>query len=170
MRQLTKGYFSGFTIIEMLVVISVIIILAGITVGIISYANDKAFRDRTTVELRSIEMALQQYHNDVGQYPDGSYNSPNGLYGYLGTTTNAAGRRLMSFKDSQFSSTNLIDPYGNIYGYQSPGSNNLAGFDLWSTTGAGASTNSANVQAYINASTNTSTTNGIARWIGNWRR
>ena len=53
----------GFTIIEVLVMISVIAILT--TIGIISYGNwrQKSLRDAITADLKSAAQAMEQYRN-----------------------------------------------------------------------------------------------------------
>ncbi len=155
--------------IEILAVISIIIILAGITIGIIGYTNNKALRDRTVAEVKFIELQLERFKNETGDYPTANYNQTNNLYNMLGRTNVFVNRPIASFKPAQVSTNNLIDPYGNLYGYQSPGYINPGGFDLWSTGGAGTATNSANAAAYLSATNNPNSMN-INRWISNWRR
>lgn len=60
---------KGFTLIELMVVITIITILA--TIGLISYQTVlKSGRDaKRQSDLRSIQSALEQYHNDQGYYP-----------------------------------------------------------------------------------------------------
>lgn len=63
---------NGFTIIEMLVVISIIALLSGI--GLANYASQtKKTRDaRRMVDLEVIRQALELYRSDVGVYPGSS--------------------------------------------------------------------------------------------------
>ncbi|MDK3159464.1 type II secretion system protein GspG [Kamptonema cortianum] len=165
-----KNPLSSFTLIEILAVIAVIIILAGITLGIIGYANSKALRDRTTAEIKFIELQMERYHNDVGEYPEREETENNGLFKMLGQTNDFIRvRPLAEFKPSQVSGDNLVDPYGNLYGFKSPGFVNKGGFDLWSTAGAGSPTSTNNLAAYRSVTNNPNSTN-IARWLGNWRR
>ena len=69
-RSLLYGSRAGFTIVEMLVVISVIAILAGvITVGYGSVQENA--RDQTRIsDLEQIRLALNLYKQDLGAYPD----------------------------------------------------------------------------------------------------
>jgi prepilin-type N-terminal cleavage/methylation domain-containing protein len=59
----------GFTLIEMLVVISIIGILAGMTVGISRLASDKMRRSRIKAELQALVMAIEAYKAKYDVYP-----------------------------------------------------------------------------------------------------
>ena len=58
-----------FTLIELLAVMGVIIILAGITVGGIMFATGKADNAKTIARMTEFEAALEEYKNDYGVYP-----------------------------------------------------------------------------------------------------
>lgn len=60
---------KGFTLIELLITISIIAILAAI--GIVTYSVAlKSGRDtKRQSDLRTVQSALEQYHNDQGFYP-----------------------------------------------------------------------------------------------------
>src|SRR5436190_672523 len=60
---------QAFTLVEMLVVISVIIILAGILLPAINKAYKKAQRTATANDLQAIASALEAYKQDFGDYP-----------------------------------------------------------------------------------------------------
>ncbi|MDZ4743968.1 MAG: type II secretion system protein GspG [Verrucomicrobiota bacterium] len=167
---------ASFTLIEILAVISIILILAGITIGVIGYANNKAIRDRTTTEIKFIELQLERYKNEEGDYPTNSFSSLNNLFFYLGAARNNGNgtRPIAQFKSGQYTTNgaggtnSLVDPYGNPYGYQCTGSNNLSGFDLWSTAGSGSPVMPNNQTSYTN-SVGAANPTGIATWITNWR-
>jgi len=63
---------KGFTLIELLIVISIISILSAI--GMVAYSSVvRQGRDsKRQSDLRSIQSALEQYHNDQGFYPTGA--------------------------------------------------------------------------------------------------
>jgi len=62
----------GFTLVELLVVISIITILAGLTLSTVGYANKKAAMDRARAEIAGLEVALESYKIDNGDYPRSS--------------------------------------------------------------------------------------------------
>jgi type II secretory pathway pseudopilin PulG len=61
---------AGFTLLEIITVIAIIMVLAAMTVGGMSYYKDKTSRSKTMVLMASIENALEQYHADTGEYPE----------------------------------------------------------------------------------------------------
>jgi type II secretory pathway pseudopilin PulG len=60
---------AAFTLLELLIVISIIIILAGLTIATMSYVQDKGKRSRAEVEIAAISAALESYKADNGVYP-----------------------------------------------------------------------------------------------------
>lgn len=60
----------GFTLIEMLGVIAIILILATLSLGIAKYAKLKAQRSRADAEMGRIEQACHRYMADKAIYPN----------------------------------------------------------------------------------------------------
>jgi type II secretory pathway pseudopilin PulG len=60
---------AAFTILELLIVISVIIVLAGLILATSSYVQKKGARSRTKAEIAAISAALENYKADNGTYP-----------------------------------------------------------------------------------------------------
>ncbi|MES2309717.1 MAG: prepilin-type N-terminal cleavage/methylation domain-containing protein [Verrucomicrobiota bacterium] len=60
---------KAFTLVEILVVISIIAILAGMTLGVGGSMMDKAKRSRSEGEIAAMEAALERYKIDNGGYP-----------------------------------------------------------------------------------------------------
>ena len=68
MRSVVKQ--SGFSLIEMVVVVATILILAGALLGVGKYLKVRAAADLTRSELEVIATALQQYYDDFdGEFP-----------------------------------------------------------------------------------------------------
>lgn len=59
----------AFTILELLVVLTVIIVLAGLILATSGYVQNKGARSRTDVEIAAISAALENYKADNGVYP-----------------------------------------------------------------------------------------------------
>lgn len=76
---------SGFTLIEIITVIAIIMALAAMTVAGLGYANKKAEIERTRVFLGTVSLALQQYSSDNGEFPpgDGGKDSTKEVYAAL---------------------------------------------------------------------------------------
>ncbi|MEX2673288.1 MAG: type II secretion system major pseudopilin GspG [Phycisphaeraceae bacterium] len=60
---------SGFTLIEVLLVLVIILMLAGAMVVFVLPQSEGAERDTTQLKLDQIETALQTFRLQVGQYP-----------------------------------------------------------------------------------------------------
>ena len=59
----------GFTLIEVLLVIAIIAILAGVLVFFVGGTPEKAKRDATAILIRQVGDALERYKLDIGHYP-----------------------------------------------------------------------------------------------------
>jgi len=60
---------DGFTLVELLVVISIITILAGLTISTMSFAQNNAARNRARAEITGLSVAIESYKIDNGDYP-----------------------------------------------------------------------------------------------------
>lgn len=81
-----RGRRSGFTLVEMLVVITIIGILAGLVTGVAIAVRKMGREAVVTVEIGQFSEALMQYKSKVGEYPpDGASPGHNigGANGFL---------------------------------------------------------------------------------------
>ncbi len=60
---------GAFTILELLVVITIIIALAGLILATVGYVQKKGARSRAEAEIAAISAALESYKADNGTYP-----------------------------------------------------------------------------------------------------
>ena len=60
---------SGFTLIEILIVISIIAILASLTTASVQYARVRAWTMATRAQVITIDAAIERYKDDEGRYP-----------------------------------------------------------------------------------------------------
>lgn len=61
---------AAFTLMELLVVISIIALLAALTMGSFGYAQKAAMRNRTAAWHRAISSGLENYNSEFGEFPE----------------------------------------------------------------------------------------------------
>ena len=105
---------SGFTLVELLVVLVILLVVGGIAVQNFSGEEDKAKVKATRVSFTQLETALERYKLDVGNYP----SEDEGLIALMqapdGDEGNWAGKYLTKQKA-------LRDAWDNDYRYSMPG-------------------------------------------------
>ena len=111
---------KGFTLIELMVVIMIMAILAGIVFGIMGFAARKAASARAMADLQQIKNALERYRLDYGGYFDQS--GPMTTADPLWDTFRAA---LTNYNQE----VKFTDPWERPYQYESQGRYQ---FRLWS--------------------------------------
>lgn len=101
----------AFTLVEIMVVVAVIGILAGIVLAAAGGVQKKAARDQTKAEIKTILVGLERFRAANGAYPVPAQNpSATSLYTNL---TN-----FMNFRTNQISGQQVLDPYGYPYWYR----------------------------------------------------
>jgi type II secretory pathway pseudopilin PulG len=63
--------YNAFTLIELIVVVGIIIVLAGLVLSTVGYARKKSARARAETEIAAISAAIENYKSDNGIYPRG---------------------------------------------------------------------------------------------------
>lgn len=116
---------AGFTLIEVLVVIIVIGLLAGLVgpriLGRVSEARTATAR--TQIEL--LGLALDNYRLDNGSYP----TTEQGLAALQEKPTREPA--VPNWRGPYLRKAIPADPWGRPYGYTSPGRQSSSGYDLW---------------------------------------
>jgi len=112
----------GFTLIEILVVVLILGILAGIVVPRLLDKPEEARRTKAAVQIRGLEEALAIFKLDNGFYPD----TEQGLEALVEKP--ATGRIPTRWRAGGYIKKIPKDPWGNDYIYISPGSH--GDFDL----------------------------------------
>ena len=79
----TSKTIRAFTLVEILVVISIIVLLAALTVGLYSRVKGKTVESAILAEMEQVKLALQSYKEKHGIFPPGSGPANNKLYYYL---------------------------------------------------------------------------------------
>lgn len=102
---------SGFTLIELMAVITIIVILAGLVVGGMGFVSERQAKEKAKVQIALLSKALEEYKLDFGTYPPTSNVS--------GTFTNSTGSNTSKilFDYLYFNSdrANGFDPDQKIY-------------------------------------------------------
>ncbi len=62
----TAWVTRAFTIVEVLVVMAIILVLAGLVLGTSSYVHNKGARSRAEAEIAAMSAALENYKADNG--------------------------------------------------------------------------------------------------------
>ena len=110
---------NGFTLVEMLLVITIIGILAALVIPKMVGRSEQARLAAAHADISSIKTALDAYEVDNGFYP----KSLQDLIQQPSNAKNWHGPYLDSLP---------VDPWNNPYVYTYPGRHNPSGFDLYS--------------------------------------
>ena len=71
-KRLTNRFNCAFTLIELIIVITVIVILTGLVLSTVGYAQKKGARARAETEIAAMSAACESYKADNGVYPSNS--------------------------------------------------------------------------------------------------
>lgn len=136
----------AFTLIELLAVITIIGILAGLTLGAAGAVRRHGATSTAKAEVAALQAACDRYYADYNAYPIGTAdptktNNPTGsttlftnLLGSATLTNAPTSKRYFEPKPAMVSGNYFIDPWGYAYGYNSDGTNAPL---IWSTAGGG---------------------------------
>ena len=78
MKSIQRSGQAAFTLIELMAVITIIVILAGLVVGGMGFVNERQAKEKARVQIALISRALEEYKLDNGSYP-GTINSADGI-------------------------------------------------------------------------------------------
>lgn len=159
----------AFTLVELLGVITVIGILAGLTLGAAGAVRRHGAKSQAKAEIAALLAACDRYFADNNSYPVAT-NAPEPMKNFDPADYRMAGialfsnlfgtnqynrpplnKRYFEPKPSMVSNTNsnnafFVDPWGNAYGYNSDGTN----------------------PPYIWSTANEKTSIGTNRWMTSW--
>ena len=114
---------QGFTLVELLLVLTILAILAGIVLPKLSGKREQANISAAKAQISIFSTALDNFEVDVGYYPKGA----KGLQDLLTQPRSAQGWHGPYLQNVQ---TIPPDPWGQAYVYECPGRHNPSGYDI----------------------------------------
>jgi general secretion pathway protein G len=126
-----RPFLTGFTLIEIMVVLIIIGILASLILAGVFGAMENARKSRAEADIATLETAISMYNADIGSYPAGG-GSGNSFKAWLQENDGSTGWNgpYMHFKAENLSGNSFEDPWGAAYNYTSPGTNNSGFVDI----------------------------------------
>jgi general secretion pathway protein G len=123
-NQRRQSRKEGFTLVELLLVLAILAILAGIVLPKLSGRTEQAKIAAAKSQIATFGTALDAYEVDNGSYPRGN----NGLVSLMQKPRDA-----QSWKGPYMQKDIPLDPWNHPYIYTCPGKHNPSGYDLMST-------------------------------------
>ena len=76
MKTNARRGLAAFTLIELMAVITIIVILAGLVVGGMGFVSERQAREKARVQIALLSKAREDYKLDMGKYPGLANDSP----------------------------------------------------------------------------------------------
>jgi general secretion pathway protein G len=123
-----KSKQSGFTLMEILVVITIITFIAGLTIANVGKLFGGSQVDIAKLMVnQSLKTPLVTYRLQMGSYP----STEEGLQALVTAPANKADRWRGPYV-IEGTKVPILDPWSEPYQYRYPGTHNKDGYDLWS--------------------------------------
>lgn len=124
MRTKKRNKNTGFSLIELLLVLVILAVLASVIVPKFAGRGEEAKVTKVGVDISAIGAALDMFEIDNDRYP----TTTEGLKALIDKPANADGWEKPYLSKMEVPK----DPWGNEYSYRYPGQHNEYSFDLYS--------------------------------------
>lgn len=129
-----RHFDKGFTLIEMLVTVTIIVILAGLSLGGFNFVTTKQANEKAKIQISLLSNALEEYKLDNGEYP-ASTGGTNALFTALyyngAQTPPVADSKIyladldpvnngQGWMEGSGATATIVDPWGEPYIYRNP--------------------------------------------------
>ena len=115
---------NAFTLVELLLVLTILAILAGIVLPRMTGSTERARVTAAQTQISTLGTALGAYEVDNGSYPRGW----EGLQALMKKSRDAG-----NWHGPYMEKDIPLDPWGHPYVYECPGKRNPSGYDLYAT-------------------------------------
>lgn len=115
----------GFSLVELMVVVFIMGLLATLIIVNVAPVGDRSRISKARSDIASLESALEQYSLDLYTYP----SAADGLAALSRAPT---GVDLSLYREGGYIRRVQMDPWGNPYQYQIPGTRSGGRYDLFS--------------------------------------
>ena len=116
---------SGFSLVELMVVVFIMGLLATLIIVNVAPVGDRSRISKARSDIASLESALEQYSLDLYAYP-------NSMQGLEALSKAPAGVDMSLYRQGGYIRRIQMDPWGNPYQYQIPGTRSGGRYDLFS--------------------------------------
>jgi general secretion pathway protein G len=123
--KLSKSNKKGFTLIELMVVITILALLGGIVAPQVIGRLRQAKPKKAGIDIKAIELGLDMYTADNGQYP----TTEQGLQALITKPTTPP--EPLNWNGPYVKPTDFKDPWGTVYVYTAPSTHEGYEFDLY---------------------------------------
>jgi len=112
----------GFTLMEVLLVLVILVVLASLAVNMFTGTQEKAERDAAAAEVGLIKRGIEMYRFHTRQYPSDLQE----------LVTKPSDAKLADRWGGPYLDKVSTDPWDNDYRFAAPGKHNPDTFDIWS--------------------------------------
>ena len=116
---------AGFSLVELMVVVFIMGLLATLIIINVAPVGDRSRITKATSDIASLESALEQYSLDL-------YNYRSSADGLAALTIAPPGADTTLYRPGGYIRRVQMDPWGNPYQYQMPGTRSGGRYDLFS--------------------------------------